>query len=65
MKIIDCRIIITGGITDLDPSVYLKRTIYEILLLLLYNLSFNYSLSSYNNTSLSTLDFEKYSNERL
>ena len=62
MKIIDCRIIITGGITDLDPSVYLKRTIYEILLLLLlYNFSFNYSLSNYNNMSLSTLDFKKYS----
>ena len=52
-----------NGITDLDLFVYSKRTIYEILLLLLYNFSFNYSLSSYNNTSLSTLDFEKYSNE--
>ena len=30
-----------------------------LLLLLLYNLSFNYSFSSYNNTSLSTLDFKK------
>ena len=57
MRIIDC-IIITDGITDLDSSVYSKRTIYEILLLL-YNLSFNYSLSNYNNTSLSILDFEK------